>query len=437
MKKLFLIIILALAFFLLSFKIDRAFCGHHDWNGVVYGNIARNYLRYGFLKTKFGEVTDYGTVASQDFHYHTNHPVLFPILLAIFFKFFGISEWSARIFAILFSISSLYIFDLIAKRIYRLNYSYFYILLGIFTPLFLYYGKMPVYEPVISLFILLTIYFYFIWRKNQENKYFFLICLNLFLAQMVEWPGFYLSFILFLHYLLFPSRKKSRFFGLWWLGLALFSFLLIVFHQYILTGEWHGNLARILTFRLGGGKAGQPFTFWQFIRLELARSRVFLTSPLLFLTFLWVIGYILTLIRKKRISSQKHFVFLFLLFGALHIIIFPNVAWYHDYMLYYLFFPVLLVSSLILEKIFDFLRRYKLIFYIPLLTLVFFEKRRFFNDLTKAGPHCHCVIIGKQVKQGFKEPIVLVENIEDYKDCSPFTNFYADKEVIFKQKDKN
>ena len=67
LSKYIIYLVILLAFFLLLPKIDKPFFGHHDWNGVFYSNIARNYLRYGYLKTKFGEVTNYGRVEAEDF----------------------------------------------------------------------------------------------------------------------------------------------------------------------------------------------------------------------------------------------------------------------------------------------------------------------------------------------------------------------------------
>lgn len=442
MKKVFLFIVLILAFILLSQGINKPFYGHHEWNGVFYSNIARNYLRYGFLKTKFGEVSNYGVVSPKEFVFHTQHPVLFPILLAVFFKIFGIVEWSARLFAVFFSLGGLAVFYLILKRVYKVSHGFLGILLGIFTPLFLYYGRMPVYEPVITLFILLTIYFYFIWREKQTKKYFVLTNISLFLCQMIEWPGFYLAAILFFHYLIFPIKndklkvkKKDRFLGLWWLGIALVSFSIIIFHQFLLTNQIKGNLARIFLVRLTGGK-GQPFTFLQFIKLELARTRSFFTSTLLFLVFCWLVNYLRRVFKKKKILASEHFVIFYLIFGLIHVIIFPQVAWYHDYMLYYFFPPVLLSASLVLKKIFTLKKLWHYFLFSLILFLVFWEKRQFLKDLKNLNPHVNCVKWGKEVKAGKREPTIMTDNEEEIKICPPFTSYYADYPVEFKLEGK-
>lgn len=424
-------LVLIIAFLLLIPKINQPFWGHHEWNGVFYSNIARNYLRYGFLTTKLGEVSNYGMVRPADFRFHTQHPVLFPIFLAVFFKLFGVSEISARLFAIFFSLTSLVVLNLILKKIFRLRYSCFYLLLAILTPLFLYYARMPVYEPIISLFILLAIYFYFSWRKEEDKKYFILTTLSLFICQMIEWPGFYLAAILFSHHLLFPVRKEKRFVGLWWLVLSLASFLVIVFHQFILTGQIGGSLARIFLVRLTGGN-GHPFTFWQFFRIELARMRSFFTSAPLVLAFFWLIVYWKKVFQKKKILACEHFVIFYLFFGLMHIVIFPNVAWYHDYMLYYFFWPLLLAASLGLRNILSFIKSRQLLVFCIILSLVFLEKRQFLLDLKNLNPHVNCVKWGREIKEGKRKPVIETEDREVAKICPPFTSYYADQAVEFK-----
>jgi len=425
--------LMILVFILLGTNINQPFWGHHEWNGVFYSNIARNYLRYGFIKTKFGEVINYGVVNSENFHFHTQHPVLFPILLAIFFKIFGIGEWQARLLPIIFSLASLYIFNLILKKIYNFSLTYLPVILGIITPLFLYYARMPVYEPIIGFFILLTVYFYWLWRNNPQKLTFIIVCLSLLICQMIEWPGYYLGLTLFLHLFLFPVKTKSRLRGLWWLILSLASFSLVVIHQYLLTGEVRGALFNIFMKRMGEGTS-QPFTLWQFIRLEIARARSFLTTPLLALAFYWFIVYLIKIIRQQKISPQEHFSIFFLFFGVLHIIIFPNVAWYHDYMWYYFFFPLLLAVSIALKNIFSKAKQFKFLVFLVILLLVFLEKRKFFIDLKKLNPHFKCVKWGKEIKTGLKPSVIELDSEEDAKICPPFTNYYADQEVEFKLK---
>ncbi|PIS09366.1 hypothetical protein COT75_01670 [Candidatus Beckwithbacteria bacterium CG10_big_fil_rev_8_21_14_0_10_34_10] len=432
----FLFLILLLAFFLLGKDINEPFWGQHEFNNVFYSNIAKNYLRYGFLETKLGQVTNYGVVSAKDFTYHTYHPSLYPILLALFFKIFGIFEWSARLLSIIFSLLFLFLVNLILKNIYQIKQGFLYLLLAIFTPLFLYYARLPVFEPIIAPFILLTVYLYFIWRKKQKKKYFVLILLSLFVCQMIEWPGFYLSLILVGHYLIFPLKKSRIFFGICLFALSAGSFLLIVGHQYLLTGEIYGGLASSFVRRVKGLGGHQPFTLLQLFRLELSRARSFLTSTVLFLSLFWLLNYFKELIKRKKISSKDHFLILFLIFGLLHLVIFPNIAWYHDYMLYYLFPPILLTASLGLKKIYSYAPGLKPLILAVILVLIYGEKKQFLHDLRNLDHHVKCVIWGQEIKKGLRKPVIELESYEDVSICPPFTQFYADQPVEFRLKEK-
>ena len=85
-SKILIIIILILAFKLLLVNIDKPFWGHHDWNSAVYSNIARNYIRYGYLETKFGQVTNADLQDKKSFSYITHYPPLLPILINFSFS---------------------------------------------------------------------------------------------------------------------------------------------------------------------------------------------------------------------------------------------------------------------------------------------------------------------------------------------------------------
>ncbi|MFC1711799.1 ArnT family glycosyltransferase [Patescibacteria group bacterium] len=421
---LILLIVLLLAFFLLTRDLNEPFWGHHEFNGVFYSNIARNYLKYGFLQTGFKEVTNYGTVARSNFSYHTHHPPLFPIFLSLAFKLFGISEVVARTMSIFFSLGFLLVFYLLAKYIYNISKAAIFLLFGIFTPVFLYYARLPVYEPIASFFIIITAFFYLYWHKTKNNKFFILGLVSLLLAQLTEWPSFYLSPCLFLHQFIFYPKKRKL--AISWLaipGMTIIAILLLRPSQ---------GLLSIFTKRMSVGSS-QPFTFWEFIRLELARLRSFFTTPLLLLTFFWVAGYIKKFISNfKKIDFKEHFIIFFLIFGLAHIIIFPNIAWYHDYMFYYFFPPVLLATFISMDKLFKSFKAYGFLAFLFVLLIIMFEKKQFLIDLKNLDPHKDCVLWGIKIKENKMKPLIETKNKEVYKICPPFTNYYADLEVKFK-----
>src|SRR3989344_9213561 len=87
--KLLIAVLILLSLKLLSFEINKPFWGHHDWNSVVYSNIARNYVRYGYLATKLAQVTNYDYQEPKNFGFITHYPPLLPILMSLPFHLLG------------------------------------------------------------------------------------------------------------------------------------------------------------------------------------------------------------------------------------------------------------------------------------------------------------------------------------------------------------
>src|SRR3989338_8774885 len=100
MKKTHIVLVSILTFLLLSYKLTWPFWGHHEFNGVYYGMIAKNYLRYGLLATKGGQVNNLFPAAPSEWSYHVNHPATYPLLLALSFRMFGTAEATARLVSI-------------------------------------------------------------------------------------------------------------------------------------------------------------------------------------------------------------------------------------------------------------------------------------------------------------------------------------------------
>jgi len=95
MKKIIsILLIITIGFLMMANNLSKPFYGHHDWNSVQYSNIARNYLRYGYSKIKFGQITSTGIQQLDQLHYSTHYPPTLPLLISFSFKLLGINETS-------------------------------------------------------------------------------------------------------------------------------------------------------------------------------------------------------------------------------------------------------------------------------------------------------------------------------------------------------
>jgi len=148
-SKILIIIILILALKLLLVNIDKPFWGHHDWNSAVYSNIARNYIRYGYLTTKFGQVTSVDVQNQKSFSYISHYPPLLPIFINLSFRALGQTETAARLTIVFFSLVLVYFTYKLGKELHSSLLGIFSAISLILTPIFLYFGKLPVHDTVV------------------------------------------------------------------------------------------------------------------------------------------------------------------------------------------------------------------------------------------------------------------------------------------------
>ena len=113
------VVLFCLTFFLLSINSNKPYSGVHDWNGARNGNIARNYLRYGLLETKLGQIENSGQVSSKDFKYYTHFPPTLTLLIAGSFKIFGVTEWAGRLIPILATSGVIVLIFLVGEKLLK------------------------------------------------------------------------------------------------------------------------------------------------------------------------------------------------------------------------------------------------------------------------------------------------------------------------------
>src|SRR3989344_8607617 len=196
-NKLLPVIVSLTAFLILLYGINLPFAGQHDWNSVMYSNIARNHLRYGLLATKLGMATNFGQLLpGESLGFFTHYPPLMPLLLAGSFAIFGITEWAARIIPVISAVILVYFTFKLVQSIWDTATALITSVFLTLSPILLYYSKIPVHETVVLGFIGFTFWAYF-------AKRYWLIVTGLILSQLTSWAGYYLSLYLPLHSLLF------------------------------------------------------------------------------------------------------------------------------------------------------------------------------------------------------------------------------------------
>jgi 4-amino-4-deoxy-L-arabinose transferase-like glycosyltransferase len=318
---------------LLCYEITRPFNGHHDFNTAYMSTAARNHLRYGFLTTKFGLVVDNGPQTAQGFTYYTHHPPLIPVIVAFFFLLFGQHEWVARLVPILFSIGSLLLVYFIGRRLMGRVLGVVSALLFGFYPMTLYFGRMLDHEAPTQFFVLAAILAYMHWRRERRSLFYRLMIAAMVLACLCGWPGYYVGLVLPAHSFVTSRREGFDRRILTLPAIAVFLFLVHLGHQFLLDGS--GGLSGLWQqLALRTGLSGRPFGLRGFAVRHLHRLPQLYTWPAL----LAALAYPLLALKfgRRLPSSDPWLIPALIAFGTMHLALFAQGAWVHDYWTFYL-----------------------------------------------------------------------------------------------------
>lgn len=387
-------------------QLTQPFWGHHEFNGVFYGTIARNYHRYGLLQTKGAQVTTGFETSAENWGYHTHHPATYPLLLYLWTLIMPFTELSMRSVSVLATTTTI-LYWLWVNRRQSATFlgAVMSVILLLMTPLLRYYFSLPVFEPLMLPLMLIGAMAY---QKRQSR----LLIWMIFLSALLDWPGYWLGIWVSIISLVKKDWRLVKLACLSLLGVTG----VILFHQWLAYGNPLTEIIEIGQKRLD--VTAQPYTLYQWLRLLISRTKSFLGLPVL------VASFIGSLIMIR--SRQKPLFVLLLGIGLSHILVFRNITWYHDYMLYHLL-PLLLFTSL---TFFKWLQQKSNLFAMSILSVFLILElattSRFYTDLAKMQPHKVCVEFGQQVAKT-DSVLTFVGTQEKLNSCPPFIGFYGQK----------
>lgn len=384
-----ILFILFVAFFLLSINLNKPFVGIHDFNGAQIGNAARNYLKFGVWDLRFGQIiTQFNGDPTRTTSFYTSYLPLLPLLVALSFNIFGVSEVAERMVPIIFSLIGVLSFYLIVGRVWNKRAAFFACIFYIFTPMFIYYGKMPVFDIPILGMSLLSFYLYLKWLNKPVNKHLILLCISLFFGGLFGWIIVYLGPLFVLHSFL---NHKLR----WKIVLPLTTLISVpvlqLFHNYILVGGlFSGPMFDSLKNRLTEKNlnfGGSSFSFKTYFFHEVSIFQSFFTRILLVISGVTVLTTMSIFLKQRKVDLKNSTLLTFLLLGLAHPLIFSKVVFIHEYENIYIL-PFLALAggvfiSNLIEQSFKF-RKYGRLVCIPVtvILLVFIiEKYQFSKAL--------------------------------------------------------
>jgi 4-amino-4-deoxy-L-arabinose transferase-like glycosyltransferase len=310
------------------YRINEHFIGFHDFNSAFFSIIAINHLRYGFLATKFLDVPKVFSGALSD-NFYIDHPPLLGIVTSLSFRIFGVHEWSARLVPIVFSIGSLLIFYIIAKRCFDKRIALISSLFFALMPMTSYFGRIVCHEPLVLFFVLSSLYGYIRWFESRNWKWAFLMILCFMIGWITDWPAYLFVPLLLAHFIInkgFDIKSGRILFMLPFV--ALMFFLLLLYYFFIVNGTIDPLIGE---FFVRTGSAN--FTFFQFLIKQLEYMGAFFSPFILLLSFVCIIRFVNDVDEFGRFNVSL--ILLLFSFGLLHVLIFKQGAWIHAYWLYY------------------------------------------------------------------------------------------------------
>lgn len=209
-------------------------------------------------------------------------------------------------------------------------------LCALLTPMFLYFGKLPDHEPIVTSLITVAVYYYLKLLKDPAHTTRpFLVWI--FLALSESWVAFFWVPAFIIHRQ-FVTRQKN-FPGKKIVVLALGVILTHLALIYYFVGNVGLRMFLVSGIsRLNASSASGDiihYTFKDFLRTEAHYSVIYFTRVLLIFAGVWLVRLIF--LWKSRIVFKKESLLLLLLFPGLGFLIaFNKLTFIHDYKLYVL-----------------------------------------------------------------------------------------------------
>ena len=236
--------------------------GHPGWNGSRRSVAGINYVRYGFLETKFAPVENLGPAPKERWQVYWHHPVLIHALTGASFRVFGVHEWAARLVPILLSTLSFLLLYVLTLRWWGRRGAVATALSFTALPLLGFYGKMVNHEPLVLALSLSLAWLLVRFHEARRWRHVALAGALALLGSFSDWPWFLVLFVTGAFELgrIFVRRRRERDVR-FLVVLSLAAIVGLVAVTYYLTqfsGEI-GGFKKLFGDRSGGG--GETYGF--------------------------------------------------------------------------------------------------------------------------------------------------------------------------------
>lgn len=330
---LFLIVLLALV--LRLYRIDAPLLDRHSYRQTHTAMVARNLFRerLDIFHPKYDDGGPAGRRAGGEFP-------LFPLLVALGYKIFGVHEIIGKLINLFFSVGCIYVLYLLVKQYFGTRVGLFTVLFFAISPLGIYYSRTFQRYGLVLFCLICLLYFYLHWLKEEKWHFFFFAVVFANLSFLTHPPTMYIGLaLIYLAYL----KYKGRFFLQW----KLWLFALLVLTPSILWIYYFIHTFGGGGFTMSEKRWGDLGYYFMWVNKDFFMKTMFLILGKHVLTPIGYLLFIPGLFMKDRSEGAK--IFHFWLLG---IYIHFALDAYHSFIVLhdYYYFQVVPVASVFIGK---------------------------------------------------------------------------------------
>lgn len=329
-----LILMLLVSWGVMVINIDLPWWENGGDNGAWISSAVRNYDRLGASEIGFLPILNFEPTTPDTYEVYINHPPMIVWQTAITSKLFGFYEMSFRYLAMIMTlISTAGMYVLLRRLTHNPTQTLWGTALYAFTPMMLYYGRMPNHEAPALAFVLIVFCALVNLSHRVNRRDLLIMVIFTVLCAWTAWAVLIFIGIAGLWLLWLNPKRNWKIF----LSLGLTAFLsvvaLIAYYQSVYP-DTIAELLDVFVYRTSNqqlSRGSAPFTLTEFVWQNFVHTVSLFTPSMLFLSAfgIWF--------SRKRANRRTIGMIVVLFASAFaYFLVFRNATYIHNYYKIYL-----------------------------------------------------------------------------------------------------